>query len=89
VKLEVLMSLRPRLYHFREVAFPLGSSETLPEHLGSCANPRRKLEGASIAFDIYTVGRLLIFPPCYALQMDFWGPSFRIDERCEKFVLIR
>ena len=89
MKLKVLMSFRPRLDHFREVAFLLGSSETLPEHLSSCENPRLKLEGASIAFDIYTVGRLLIFPPCYALQMDFWGPSFRIDERSEKFVLIR
>jgi hypothetical protein len=51
--------------------------------------PRLKLEGASIAFDIYTVRRLQIFPPCYALQMDFLGPGFRIDERSEKFVLIR
>jgi hypothetical protein len=93
VELKVLMSFRPRLDHFREVAFLLGSSETLPEHLSSrenlCANPRLKLEGASIAFDIYTVGRLLIFPPCYALQMNFGGPGFRIDERSEKFVLIR
>ena len=93
MKLKVLMSFRPRLDHFRELAFLLGSSETLPEHLSSCenlcANPRLKLEGASIAFDIYTVGRLLIFPPCYALQMDFWGPSFRVDEKSEKFLLIR
>ena len=77
VKLKVLMSFRPRLDHFRELAFLLGSSETLPEHLSSCenlcANPRLKLEGASIAFDIYTVGRLLLFPPCYALQMNFWA----------------
>ena len=57
MKLKVLMSFRPRLDHFRELAFLLGSSETLPEHLSSCenlcANPRLKLEGASIAFDIY------------------------------------
>jgi hypothetical protein len=60
VKLEVLMSLRPRLYHFREVAFPLGSSETLCEYVSSCenpcANPSRKLEGGSIAFDIILLG---------------------------------
>jgi hypothetical protein len=60
VKLKVLMSFRPRLDHFREVAFLLGSSETVPEHLRSCenlcANPRLKLEGASIAFDIILLG---------------------------------
>ena len=50
VKLKVLMSFRLRVDHFREVAFLLGSSETLPEHLSSCENPRLKLEGTSIAF---------------------------------------
>jgi hypothetical protein len=29
-----------------------------------------KLESALIAFGYYTVGRLLIFPPFYSLQMD-------------------
>jgi hypothetical protein len=52
VKLKVLMSFRPRSDHFREVAFLLGSSETLREHVSSCenlcANPGLKLEGASM-----------------------------------------
>jgi hypothetical protein len=45
------MSFRPRLDHFREVAFLLESPGTLPEHLGLCEKPRLKLEGAFIAFD--------------------------------------
>ena len=56
VKVEMLMSLRLRLDHFREVAFLLGSPGTLPEHLGSCENPRLKLEGAFIGFDYCMVG---------------------------------
>ena len=71
VKVKGLMSLRPRLDHFKDVAFLLGSSENLPKHLSSCENPRLKLENAFIAFDIITVGRPLIFPPWYPLQMDF------------------
>jgi len=73
VKVKVLMSFRPRLDHSRGVAFLFGSSETPPELLSSCenlcANPRRKLEDAFIAFD-NTVGRQVIFPPCYSLQID-------------------
>jgi len=49
VKVEVLMSFRPRLDLFREVAFLLGSPGALPKHLGLCENPRLKSEGAFIA----------------------------------------
>ena len=56
VKVEVLMSFRPCFDHFREVAFLLGSPGTLPELLGSCENPRLKLEGAFIALDYFAVG---------------------------------
>ena len=66
VKVKGLMSFRPRLDPFSEVVFLLGSSQTLPEDLSSCENlcadSRLTLEGALIAFDICTVGRLLIFP---------------------------
>jgi hypothetical protein len=62
VKVKGLMSFRPRLDPFSEVV----SSQTLPEDLSSCENlcadSRLTLEGALIAFDICTVGRLLIFP---------------------------
>ena len=72
VKLKVkgLMSCRPRLDHFKDVAFLLAWSEKLPKYLSSCENPRLKLESAIIAFGYYTVVRLLIFPPCYSLQMN-------------------
>jgi hypothetical protein len=60
VKVKVLMSFRPRLDHFREVAILCGLSETPPELLNSgenlCANARRKLEDAFIAFDIVLLG---------------------------------
>jgi hypothetical protein len=56
VKVEVLMSFRPRLDLFREVAFLLGSPGTLAEHLGLCENPRLKPEGAFIGFDYCMVG---------------------------------
>jgi hypothetical protein len=44
------------------------------------ANPRLKLEVASILFDTM-VGRPLIFPPCDTLQIDLEGPSVRVDEK--------
>ena len=56
MKVEVLMSFRPRLDLFREVAFLLGSPGTLAEHLGLCENPRLKPEGAFIGFDYCMVG---------------------------------
>jgi hypothetical protein len=60
VKVKVLMSFRPRLDHFREVAFLCGSPETPPELLNSCENlcpdARRELEDVFIAFDIVLFG---------------------------------
>jgi hypothetical protein len=50
VKVKGLMSRRPRLDHFKDVAFLLRWSEKLPKHLSSCENPRLKLESALIAF---------------------------------------
>jgi hypothetical protein len=81
VKVKGLMSCRRRLDHFKDVAFLLGWSEKLPKHLSCCDNPRLKLESALIAFEYYTVGRLLIFPPCYSLQMD---SSAWVSERDKK-----
>ena len=58
MKLKVLMSFP--LDHFGEVVFLLGSSETFPEHLGSCenlcANPRLKLNGAFILLFVILSG---------------------------------
>ena len=56
MKVKVLMSRRPRLDHFSEVPFLIGSTKALPERLSSYENPRLKLEGTFIAFDCYTVG---------------------------------
>jgi hypothetical protein len=33
--------------------------------------------------------RLLVFAPSHTVQMDFGGPSVRIDEKSEKFQLFR
>jgi len=64
MKLKVLMSLP--LDDFSDVVFLLGSSETFPEHLGSCddlcANPRLKLDGAFILLF------LILFGGCWYTQ---------------------
>ena len=47
------------------------------------ANLKLKLEVASIALTCFR--RLLVFPPCYSVQIDLWGPSVKEDEKSEKF----
>jgi len=50
--------------------------------LNTGANPGLKSEVASVLFDAM-VGRLLIFPPCYTLQIGSEGLSFSVDEKSE------
>ena len=54
MKLKMLMSLP--LDQFSEVVFLLGASEAFPEHLGSCANPRLKLNGVLILLFVIQFG---------------------------------
>jgi hypothetical protein len=50
------------------------------------ANPKLKLEVASIALICFP--GLLVFPPCYNLQIYLCGPSVRVDEKTKKNWLI-
>ena len=45
------------------------------------ANLKPKLEVASIALVVFR--RLLVFLPCYTVQIDLCGPSVRVDEKSE------
>ena len=53
---------------------------------GPRANLKPKLEVASIALIVFR--RLLVFLPCYTVQIDLCGPSVRVDEKSEKIWLI-
>jgi len=72
VKLKALMSLP--LDEFSEVVFLLGSSEAVPENLGSFANPRLKLNGVLILFFVILFGGAGI-PALLFSTKGFEGPS--------------
>ena len=51
------------------------------------ANPKLELEMASIALICFS-RRVLVFSPCYSLQIYLCGPSVSVDEKSEKISLI-